>query len=220
MKRIEVASGTRQAPAKPPRTGARLTGRGAGRRCRRWLLAGMLMILGVAGSAPVDLPRPGPADTCPVCGMFVARYPEWIATVLYRDGHAHHFDGAKDLFKYLLDRPRWAPRHAAKEIASIGVTEYYGLTLIDARQAWYVIGSDVLGPMGHELVPLATQEDAAAFMDDHGGRRILRFDEVDLGLLDGLDQGRFGEAAGARRGIGSEASDTARTAAAGGLRQC
>jgi len=124
--------------------------------------------------------------------MFVARYPEWIATVLYVDGHAHHFDGAKDLFKYLLDRPRWAPGHADKTIQSIGVTEYYGLTLIDARQAWYVIGSDVLGPMGHELVPLAARDDAVAFMDDHRGRRILRFDEVDLPLLLGLDRGSFG----------------------------
>ncbi|MES9854890.1 MAG: hypothetical protein ABW170_24045 [Candidatus Thiodiazotropha sp. L084R] len=22
--------------------------------------------------------------------MFVAKYPEWIATVVYKDGHAHH----------------------------------------------------------------------------------------------------------------------------------
>jgi copper chaperone NosL len=123
--------------------------------------------------------------------MFVAKYPEWIATVLYRDGHAHHFDGAKDLFKYLLDLPRWAPGHRAQDIERVGVTEYYGLTLIDARQAWYVVGSDVLGPMGHELIPLGTREDAQEFLRDHKGRRILRFDEVDPNLLNGLDIGQF-----------------------------
>ena len=32
--------------------------------------------------------------------------------------------------------------------------EYYSLTRIDARAAWYVIGSGVVGPMGHELIPL------------------------------------------------------------------
>jgi len=84
---------------------------------------------------------------------FVARYPEWVATVVYRDGHAHHFDGAKDLFKYLLDLGRWAPGHRADDIATIAVTDYYAVQRIDARSAWYVIGSDMLGPMGHELIP-------------------------------------------------------------------
>ncbi|QFY91123.1 nitrous oxide reductase accessory protein NosL [Magnetovirga frankeli] len=134
-------------------------------------------------SEPLTLPAPGPKDTCPVCGMFVTKYPEWIATVLYRDGHAHHFDGAKDMFKYLFDLAKWAPGHRAEEIQAIGVTDYYSLNRIDARQAWYVIGSDVLGPMGKELIPLQSQEDAEAFMADHQGQRLLRFDEVSPPLL-------------------------------------
>jgi nitrous oxide reductase accessory protein NosL len=139
----------------------------------------------------VETPEPGPNDTCPVCGMFVAKYPEWIASVLYQDGRAHHFDGAKDLFKYLLELPKWAPGRRAADIAAMGVTEYYGLDRIDARRAWYVIGSDTLGPMGHELVPLESREDAEAFMRDHAGRRILRFEDISLELLNGLDEGRF-----------------------------
>jgi nitrous oxide reductase accessory protein NosL len=123
--------------------------------------------------------------------MFVSRYPDWVATVLYRDGHAHHFDGAKDMFKYLLDLPKYAPGHTSADIASIGVSEYYGLTRIDAHLAWYVIGSDVLGPMGHELVPLRTPDEATEFLRDHHGKRILRFDDVTLPLLRGLDQGQF-----------------------------
>lgn len=141
--------------------------------------------------APVDTPGPAPADTCPVCGMFVAKYPDWIATVLYRDGHAHHFDGAKDLFKYLLDLPKWAPGHRTEDITVIGVTEYYGVSRIDARQAWYVIGSDVLGPMGHELIPLDSREDAEDFLRDHTGAAILHFEDLTLELLRDLDEGRF-----------------------------
>ena len=157
-------------------------------------LAGLLLLipaLPVRAADPLQLPDPGPADTCPVCGMFVAKYPEWVATVLYKDDHAHHFDGAKDMFKYLHDLPRWAPGHRKGNIVAIGVTEYYGLSRIDAHAAWYVIGSDVLGPMGHELVPLASREDAEEFMRDHTGRRILRFDEVTAELPAALDQGHF-----------------------------
>lgn len=159
----------------------------------RWLAALLLTfsLLSPAGSEGLQLPAPSAKDTCPVCGMFVALYPDWIATVLYKDGHAHHFDGAKDLFKYLLNRSKYAPSHAQVEIAVIGVTDYYGVTRIDARSAWYVIGSDTLGPMGHELIPLATQAEAEEFLKDHQGKRIVRFDDIYPKLLEALDQGIF-----------------------------
>jgi nitrous oxide reductase accessory protein NosL len=161
------------------------------RQGARHAAGAFLLCLSLAGPAlALDLPAPGERDTCRVCGMFVARYPDWIATTLYRDGHAHHFDGAKDLYKYLLDLPRWAPGHRAEDIAAIGVTEYYGVTRIDARSAWYVVGSDTLGPMGHELVPFATQPEAEEFLRDHKGARVLRHGDVTPKLLEDLDAGR------------------------------
>ena len=164
-------------------------------RSKRMRLTAALLLVAAAGptaAEPATTPEPAPSDTCPVCGMFVAKYPEWIATVLYKNGQAHHFDGAKDLFKYLLNMPRWAPGRRADDIASIGVTEYYGTSRIDARQAWYVFGSDVLGPMGHDLIPLETQADAEEFLRDHKGKGILRFDAITLVRLLDLDAGRFG----------------------------
>ncbi|QQS55237.1 MAG: nitrous oxide reductase accessory protein NosL [Candidatus Competibacteraceae bacterium] len=157
-------------------------------RLAAWLL---IFSLASAWAEPLPLPAPGPKDTCPVCGMFVGLYPDWVATVVYQDGHAHHFDGAKDLFKYLLNLPKYAPGHHRDDIARIGVTEYYGLSRIDAHIAWYVIGSDMLGPMGHELVPLGTEEEAKDFLRDHRGRRIVRFDDVTPPLLEQLDQGKL-----------------------------
>jgi nitrous oxide reductase accessory protein NosL len=49
---------------------------------------------------------------------------------------------------------------------------------IDARSAWFVIGSDVLGPMGQELIPFAREEEARGFMQDHHGRTVLKFDDI------------------------------------------
>jgi len=143
-------------------------------------------------SAPiVELPRPKPMDACPVCGMLVQPYPYWTATILFADGHADHFDGAKDFFKYLHNMPKYARGRTRDAIRAMGVTGYYVPDLIDARAALYVIGSDVLGPMGHELAPQADAADAAEFMKDHKGKRVLRFDEVTPALLAGLDDGRF-----------------------------
>ncbi len=159
---------------------------------RLWLLLGLLYLVCTSSvwAEELHLPAPDAKATCPVCGMFVSLYPDWVATVRYQDGHAHHFDGSKDLFKYLLNLPKYASDRRAADIVAIGVTEYYGLTRINARTAWYVIGSDVLGPMGHELVPLATQAEAEEFLRDHKGKRILRFDEVTPVLLEHLDQGK------------------------------
>lgn len=168
-------------------------GRRRGWEDTRWQVAFLLIfsLLSSAWGENLQLPAPGPKDTCPVCGMFVALYPDWVATVQYKDGHAHHFDGAKDLFKYLLNLPKYAPGHQLADMIAIGVTEYYGVTRIDARTAWYVTGSDMLGPMGHELVPLATQAEAKEFLKDHQGKHIIRFDEITLELLQNLDQGKF-----------------------------
>lgn len=152
------------------------------------LTIGLLLSSPAARAGEVVVPPPGPGDTCPVCGMFVAKYPEWVATVMYRDGHAHHFDGAKDLFKYLHDRARYAPGHEAEDMVTIAVTDYYNVRRIDARSAFYVVGSDVLGPMGHELVPLETRTEAEEFLSDHAGKRIVAFDEVTPELIASLDR--------------------------------
>ncbi|MDP1899042.1 MAG: nitrous oxide reductase accessory protein NosL [Rubrivivax sp.] len=155
-------------------------------------LAGSLLGLSLPALAkPVKLPAPGPRDTCPVCGMFVAPYPYWVATVLWRDGKVVHFDGAKDFFKYLFDLKKYEPGRQRAEIQAMGVTDYYTTERIDALGAFYVVGSDVLGPMGHELVPLDTEAEAREFVADHKGKRILRFAEVTPALPGALDQGKF-----------------------------
>jgi nitrous oxide reductase accessory protein NosL len=143
-----------------------------------------------AATAATAVPKPGPRDLCPVCGMLVSKYPHWVATITYKDGHAHHFDGAKDLFKFWFDPPKYAPGHKREDMLALWVTDFYDLKRIDARKAHFVIGSDVLGPMGHELVALASAEDAQAFLKEHKGKRVLRFDEVGTALPGALDEGR------------------------------
>lgn len=157
------------------------------------MLSGALAITlsGALQAAVPDIPKPGNKDLCPVCGMLVSKYPNWITMVIYKDGHAHYFDGAKDLFKYLGDLPKYAPGHKTTDISGIWVTEFYGLTKIDARKAFYVIGSDVLGPMGNELVPLETRSDAEDFLKEHKGKRIVTFEQATPETAGKLDKGKF-----------------------------
>jgi copper chaperone NosL len=155
------------------------------------LLASLLLATWVVLATAQTPPKPGAKDLCPVCGMLVSKYPNWVATIVYKDGHAHHFDGAKDMFKFWHEPAKYAAGHKREDMAAIWVTDFYNLQPVDARKAFYVIGSDVLGPMGHEFVPLATREDAADFLKDHKGRRILSFDQVTGDLPSRLDDARF-----------------------------
>ncbi len=131
--------------------------------------------------------KPGRSDKCPVCGMFVYKYPDWATKITLKNGAILWFDGAKDMFKYLLDLKKYAPGVGETDIKDIAVTEYYGLKSIDGRSAFYVIGSDVLGPMGHELVPFQSRDDATEFMRDHKGKRVLSFEEITPEIVRGLD---------------------------------
>ncbi len=135
-------------------------------------------------------------EKCPVCGMFVAKYPRWVAQIIYdHDGHEHKFsfDGVKDLLKFYFDPKKWLANgnsHFASmsKIKNILVTDYYSQKPIDGSLAFYVLGSDVYGPMGHELIPFEKLEDAQTFKKDHSGQRIVQFDKINEDEVYKLDE--------------------------------
>jgi copper chaperone NosL len=127
--------------------------------------------------------KPAPKDKCPVCGMFVAKYTEWIAQVIFRDGTYRVFDGSKDMFKYLADMNRYEPSRKKGDIESIYVTDYYDVRPIDANKAFFVTGSDIYGPMGAEFVPFNKESDAMVFKKDHNGKQLLKFNDVTPAVL-------------------------------------
>jgi nitrous oxide reductase accessory protein NosL len=124
---------------------------------------------------------------CPVCGMFVTKYPDWTASIRFKDGTAYYYDGPKDMFSHYFDTARYTPGRRQADIVSLSVKEYYSLKMADARNAWYVTGSDVYGPMGFELIPFDSEKDAAAFKTDHKGKRILRFKDISRQIISTLN---------------------------------
>jgi copper chaperone NosL len=157
---------------------------------KRVFLMTVLVCLLIAGSALAAQKTPATLlakAKCPVCGMFVAKYPDWACSITFRDSTPVYFDGPKDLFTFYLDPGKYVPQRKQADIADIHVKDYYSLVFTDGRQAFYVIGSNVLGPMGKELVPFARKDDAEGFMRDHRGVKILRFNEITRSVLKGLE---------------------------------
>ncbi len=147
----------------------------------------ILIAVSPAWAAELKPVKASPKDKCPVCGMFVAKYPDFLAQVIFKDGTYAVFDGAKDLFKYYLDVKKYSPSKRVEEIAVIYVTDYYSLEPIDGLTAWYVSGSDIFGPMGKELIPFAKESDAGEFLKDHRGKSLLRFKDIDAERIRGLE---------------------------------
>jgi len=127
---------------------------------------------------------------CPVCGMFVTKYPKWAARIT-QNTNIHYFDGVKDMMKFYIfdaDFP-----YDRSKITNIEVTDFYTLKAIDAKKAFYVIGSDIFGPMGNELVPFLNKNAAENFLKDHSGKEIILFDAITPKLVMGLDGLEYNE---------------------------
>ncbi|MDD2906737.1 MAG: nitrous oxide reductase accessory protein NosL [Sulfurimonas sp.] len=111
-------------------------------------------------------------DKCPICGMYVYKYPRWAAQIFFKDKTHHSFDGMKDLMKFYFGDTK------KENIEMILVRDYYSQKSINAKSAFYVLGSDIYGPMGEELIAFANEEEAKNFSKDHKGKKLLHFKEL------------------------------------------
>jgi len=110
-----------------------------------WLLA--LSAIGCRG-----------ATRCGTCGMKVDTASRWVAYV------------AIDTGEQVFDTPRCAMRgwRRSRGATAARFREYYSQEMKPADSLRFVEGSDVVGPMGPDAVPVATQY-AARFAREHNG---------------------------------------------------
>jgi nitrous oxide reductase accessory protein NosL len=131
-------------------------------------------------------------EKCPVCGMFVYKYPKWISQIFYKTAQKefhYSFDGVKDMMKFYFAPNEWGKYSLAtkENIIKILVRDYYSQKIIDAKKAFYVVNSDIYGPMGRELIPFKNQNEAKTFKKDHKATSVIAFDDISLKLILLLD---------------------------------
>jgi hypothetical protein len=108
------------------------------------------------------------APRCSNCGMRVDPAGAFTAGAI-EDGRALAFDSNKCLLRYRIEHP---------SITGAWVTDYYARTHVALEAAFFVIGSDVSGPMGADLVAHGARADAERFSHDHHGTAIHPFPEI------------------------------------------
>lgn len=153
------------------------------------LLALALALPTLAGA--VDLsPQPVQRSArCPVCGMYPYRTPQWTAQIVFNDQSASSFDSPVDLFRFLNNMVLFDKQHKPADIGAIYVSDFGSKTLVDAKKAFFVLGSKATGPMNDPNLPaFATREAADAFAKAQGGT-VLGFGEVTRDVIKGLNGG-------------------------------
>ncbi len=133
-----------------------------------------------------------PNATDPIYGLKIDKYPKFEADVILKSGKKIRFCCVKSMLHFYY-KPWHFPEYGVKDpsqIQKMVVRDYLDATTVDAKHAWYVFGSRVVGPHGDDLIPLATRTKAELFVKRFGGSKIMDFKEVlskKYGLIKFLD---------------------------------
>ena len=123
---------------------------------------------------------------CHTCGMRVAEFENWHTQIVYDDGTNDGFCAVKCLMAFYFEPLKYSTKTQVSQIKSLYAKDYYSQKWHDMETMVYVLGSDVMGPMGKDLVPFSNEAHAQTFMNDHNGGSTLNFDDITLDLIQTL----------------------------------
>ena len=123
---------------------------------------------------------------CPTCGMRVAGFTNWHTQIVYPDHTNQAFCAVKCLMAYYFEPSRFSDAHNPGDSKTLFAKDYYTQAWHNMDKMVFVMGSDVMGPMGKDLVPFADKKAAETFLADHNGEAILQFDEITPELIQKL----------------------------------
>jgi copper chaperone NosL len=130
---------------------------------------------------PIKLDR---SISCAVCGMIPVDFPGAKGQIHYSSGKVDSFCSTLDMFTFYLqpDRPKNISAVFVNDMGKADDWYHPEGHWINGIEAHYVLGGDIMGPMGEALVPFSELSDARSYVEDHGGK-VARFDDVEMGML-------------------------------------
>ncbi|MFC1844840.1 nitrous oxide reductase accessory protein NosL [Thermodesulfobacteriota bacterium] len=124
--------------------------------------------------------EPTEKDGCTVCGMYPARYPKHKCQIWAKDGKTLHFCSTKCMVNFNADPAKYVKEPAGTKMA--WVTLYSDGMYESAFGAYYVVGSQINGPMGREAIPFKLKKNAEEFLKANGGQ-IVSFSQLTPSLI-------------------------------------
>ena len=126
------------------------------------------------------------AARCPVCGMYPARSLDWAGQIIFSNGDAQFFDSPVSLLMFLNDVPRYSAGRTADDIVARYVTDVTSKEWIDAGAAFYVYGSNALGPMRAGNLPAFAARSAAEDFARRRGGEVRALGAIDAAMLQSM----------------------------------
>jgi len=120
-----------------------------------------------------------------VRNMKVYKNPKWVAKIKTGDNKEVYFCSPKSMFEFYHRPAKWfsVGVKSEKDFLEIVVTDYFTNKAIDAREAYFIYGSNKISPAGDDLVAIETKEEAKRFSKKYNGKRIFKFNEVPDALI-------------------------------------
>lgn len=148
----------------------------------------LLLILALTScnrpAAPVAPQEISAETSCSLDGMTLADFPGPKGQIHYASGEPDFFCDTVEMFSIYL-QPEQKKRITAIFTQDMGKTDWQKPQgqWIDARLAYFVMGSRKNGSMGPTMASFARLQDAENFARQFGGK-VLRFDQVTPEMAD------------------------------------
>ena len=149
------------------------------------LFGASLLLVGCGEQANPALPLEITTDTaCHLDGMILKDFPGPKAQIHYDQGTPEFFCDTREMFSILL-RPEQKKRIVGIFAQDMGKADWSRPEghWVDARTAFYVIGSPRPGSMGPTVPSFAREADARKFAEQYGGK-VLPFAQVTADMVD------------------------------------
>jgi copper chaperone NosL len=146
---------------------------------RRGFLLGLAA--GAVSAACKKSERDLQSGRCNHCGMRIDPTSAWRTELLGADGSTITFDTP------WCALTSW--RGGKTTAASIRLQDYYDRRWRRGEELRFVIGGDVVGPMGPDVVPVDPAR-VTKFIQDHSADRALRLEEITPEILAAVKHGK------------------------------
>ena len=122
---------------------------------------------------------------CLIRHFKVYKSPAWVAKIELKNGKKVFFSSPKSMFEFYFQPGKWydVGVQSENDFKDILVTDFKTLKPVKAKGAFFIYGTNVIGPAGDDLIAFDSYAAAEKFSKEHNGKRIMGFRDVSDALI-------------------------------------
>ncbi|MCT7553901.1 nitrous oxide reductase accessory protein NosL [Aliarcobacter butzleri] len=121
-------------------------------------------------------------ELCPIKNVSIEKYIDWLGYIEFADGSIVAISSPKYTFVYYFIEEK-----NNKNIKGIYLTDNKTKKIINAKNAFYVFGSNLMSIGGDDVIPFSEEEDSKEFFDRAHGKKIFKYERMTENFINYLD---------------------------------